>query len=439
MRPAEWASVLDAIYHAQPADEQTWLEWKSRLDLRSKEQMATLVAKAIIAFANRDPTEAAACVGGIGILVIGVEPGNVSGVVQIDNADLDQMLTSYLGSDGPVWQPHWDQYKGETVLIIEVSAPAWGDPPHAFRKEYANIGDGAIYVRRRARSVPADHRDIRRLVDRYANRPDDNTLDITIGVDDPTMLSRYTWTGIDTFIEAERERLLGPITEVRHTERTRDLAGRRMGAGMDPEARTVEEYKDEVERYLDETRARWPEIMRSLAAYLLPTTLFTVTNLSARNYRQLEVRLHVAGDADAIEFEEDLDSLDFRDLLPRQPREWGPRPRNVIRGIVQSSYLPSVPPFTPAGPRTILERGGSFTLRVQPLDLRPRQTEVLEDAYVLLIPASRTDEVIVSWSATATNVDATAHGQFALPLEGPDVNLMEAWAQTEASRQEANR
>jgi hypothetical protein len=39
---------LDAVYNAHPSDEQTWLEWKSTLDLRSKEQMATIVCRSFI-------------------------------------------------------------------------------------------------------------------------------------------------------------------------------------------------------------------------------------------------------------------------------------------------------------------------------------------------------------------------------------------------------
>jgi len=62
-RISEWTAVLDAVYRADASDEQTWLEWKSTLNLRSKADMATIVAKAIIAMANRDPDKAAATVG----------------------------------------------------------------------------------------------------------------------------------------------------------------------------------------------------------------------------------------------------------------------------------------------------------------------------------------------------------------------------------------
>ncbi|MDG4785000.1 putative DNA binding domain-containing protein [Micromonospora sp. WMMD1102] len=432
VRPAEWAAVLDAVYHAEPADEQTWLEWKSTLNLRTKEHIAAVVAKAIIAFANRDPIEAATHVDGIGILIIGLEPGNVPGVVQIDNADLDTALTSYLGTDGPVWQPHWTQYQGQPILIIEVAAPAFGDPPHAFRKEYDKIRDGDVYVRHRARSVPANHREVRRLADRYANRPVNNTLDITVDVDYRTPLSRYCGhEDLDIFIEAERDRLLEPLKQLDTTSHTTTgLGGLPITTiGLIREDRSPQQYKDEVEQYLDKVRLAWPEIVRSLAAYLLPPTVFTVTNRSERNYHRLEVRLHITGDADAVEWEDGLSELDLWDLLPDQPREWGPR-----NSVLGAYHPPTIPLPRTAGPTTAVQRGGSLTLIIRPLDLRPGRTEILEQEYVLLIPASRTDDIVVSWSATATNINATAHGQLTLAIEGPDTNILQAWAQTYSER-----
>jgi hypothetical protein len=62
-----------------------------------------------------------------------------------------------------------------------------------------------------------------------------------------------------------------------------------------------------------------------------------------------------------------------------------------------------------------------------PFDLRPNETQVLEDEFVVLIPAAHTEDVVVSWRATATNVDATALGDFVLALDGADVNVFRTW------------
>lgn len=453
-RPSEWVAVLDAVYNAHPSDEQTWLEWKSTLDLRSKEQIATIVCKAIIALANRDPDQAVATVGGIGILLIGVEPGFVSGVVAVDNADLDQLISSYIGSDGPAWQPHWYQYQEKTILIIEVGAPRWGDPPHTFRRSYDKIQDGQIYVRKMARSAPADHKDVQRLAERYAARPKDATLDVSVSAEYPVDLSRYTWTegNLDGFVSAERSRLMQPLEEARaqlREESDARLLGSPVGDfnmfqnlpkaqaayagpfGIVEESRTEAEYETQVEDYLAEVKVEWPEAMRKAAAYLIQPPVFIVTNLSERNYLQLEVKVHVAGEADAVEYEPDIEELNLWNLLPSAPRIWGPYRKNPfalpVPGLAGLGLRAQ-----DFGPSTTIQRGGSFTLTFPPVDLRPGQTEILERDWVVLIPSWRTGSVTAAWTATATNIDGQARGEFAILFNGEDVNLYESLVRTAA-------
>jgi schlafen family protein len=80
MGSLEWTSLLAAIEAAAPEDESDWIEWKSTLDLTDKNHLAH-IAKAIIAFANRDPAVASQRVEGRGLLIVGVTPGRVQGVV----------------------------------------------------------------------------------------------------------------------------------------------------------------------------------------------------------------------------------------------------------------------------------------------------------------------------------------------------------------------
>ena len=88
VRGSDWNRLLEAILAADSKDELDWVEWKSTLDLSSKEVQAKSLAKHILAFANRDPQEARKHVEGVGLLVVGMEPGQVHGVVGIDNAVL---------------------------------------------------------------------------------------------------------------------------------------------------------------------------------------------------------------------------------------------------------------------------------------------------------------------------------------------------------------
>lgn len=435
--------LLGAVYDASPSDEQHWLEWKSTLDLTSKEVVATILSKAIIAFSNRDPAESARVVGGIGILLVGLEPGAVHGVTPVDNADLDQKICSYIGVDGPVWIPHWFTYQGKDVLIIEVQPPQWGDPIHVFRKDFDKIRDGQVYVRKHARSEPAVHADIARLADRRARSHVSEKLDIEVKAGYPQPLSRYIVADSDrdNYIKGERARLMRPLydeqTRKRRSALSRAVLGDTFAAMTEmqrsissmhsaltaPEDRTEEAYAAEVDAYLERLVAAWPEAIRSYAAGRIPAPVFSVVNHSSRNLRRLAIRLHVAGDADAQRYDKDWPTGSLPNLLPDPPRIWGPQTRLsfhtgfTVGGLRSSVYQP------PIAPRTEIDHGGSFTLTFPAVDLRPHETEILDDMICVLIPSIRTEPVVATWTATATNIDARAEGQLTVLFDGPDVNI----------------
>lgn len=447
VRPREWAAVLDAVYHAHDGDEKTWLEWKSTLDLRSKEQMATIVSKAIIALANRDPDESAATVGGIGILLIGIEPGSVPGVTPVDNADLDQLISLYVGGDGPLWQPHWDQYQGQNILIIEVSPPQWGDRPHAFRKTFGAITDGQVYVRKLARSVPADHNDIQRLADRYAAKPQESGLDVAIVVDYPCPIPRFTWTenDLESYVSGELYRLMEPLRK----ERSRRAAAREaapatglaglitlpsMGVAMFGqnacEPRSEAAYEAEIVGYLAIVRKAWPSAMRAVAAQVFPAPVFKIKNLSDRNYLRAQVMLTVPADAGVARTRRGNADLRLSKLLPSGPRIWG---SYTTTGLFGGNWIQDVPsitrtPIATVAESTTLERepDGSLTLTFAAVDVRPERIEVLDRRWAVVIPSSWTDPVIATWTATATNANGIARGEFPIEFTGPDVNIFEA-------------
>ena len=81
--------------------EPDWLEWKREAVLDDRRWQAQ-IAKCIAGFANRDPIVAKLWAGGCSYLVIGAEPGNVTGVTPIDNARLqdgirDSCVKQYAG------------------------------------------------------------------------------------------------------------------------------------------------------------------------------------------------------------------------------------------------------------------------------------------------------------------------------------------------------
>ncbi|GAA1616610.1 RNA-binding domain-containing protein [Actinoplanes couchii] len=449
-RIGDWAAVLNAVLHADENDEQTWLEWKSTLALRSREQMAKIVAKAIIAMANRDPDKATATVGGIGILLIGIEPGTVHGVEPVDNADLDQLISPYVGADGPVWNPHWTQCQGQTVLVIEIAAPQWGDPIHTFRKEYPTVPDGTVFVRKLARSVRADHVEIARLADRRGARIPDQ-FDVSVGVETAAPLSRYGWhpEHLERFLKAESQALMKPIIRARATRaqprgrRPSDgtIAGilgpsafrafpdiRIAGLGAEiPEDRTEDQFEAEVGTYIDAVRTAWPETMRQAARRFLSPSKFVLTNNSNRNYQDVLVELHVAGDAEASGAITVGGEFDLWSLLPKPPRSWGPRENPIARlGDTRWHSTISTPSYY-VPPTYTIDNGGSFTLAFTPVTLRPQQRLILADDICVLIPSTRMEPVIATWTATATNADGPpATGRFTIEMRGEDLDVLTA-------------
>jgi hypothetical protein len=433
-RPTEWVALLTAIEHADPGDEQTWLEWKSTLDLTSRQDVGTILSKAILAMANRDPQEAARTMGGHGIVIVGLESGSVQGVSQVDNADLDKLVSLYVGADGPRWQPHLYTYAGKGVLIVVIDPPHWGDPIWTMAKQIGKYADGTIFVRKRARSEPANSADIARLSERLTRTTATKGLNIDVGIQCVQPLARIAWTeeSIDAAIDAERTDLMLPLLQERFTLDGQKDAVSLYGTGMpnvtaaiaasrlfasQPEPRTEAQYQAAIERYLGAIREALPGAMLHAAVGMVAAPKFTATNLTQRNYERLLVGVHIAGEVDAERTRSR--PLKLSDLLPRRPRLWGPI-RTSLTPTIPAIYQP---PQFPNSPRTIVEHGGSVTLTFPPVDLRPGKTVTLEDKYVLLVPAHCAEAVIAEWSATATNANGQASGSFEIPFDGEVVTM----------------
>ncbi len=73
-----------------------------------------------------------------------------------------------------------------------------------------------------------------------------------------------------------------------------------------------------------------------------------------------------------------------------------------------------------------VEHGHSgVTMTFPPVDLRPHGEVVLSDDWSLPVAASRTDPVVATWTATASNADGPpATGRFTIDFTGPDVDIL---------------
>ena len=409
-RPSDWAALVDAILRAEPQDEQTWLEWKSSLDLRSKTDLAA-IAKCLIAMANRDPKDCQA-VGGLGVMVIGVEPGAVHGVEPRDNAELEQALSPYIGPRLG-WTPHWLTRDGKSVLILVVPPPQPGDEIHVIRNSGEKVTDGQVYVRKTARSVPATSADMDRLQQRLVASA--ATLDIRVEATPERDICPTTWDPevAERVIEAERHRLIGPLPRTSSTY----VALGVVTIGVIPEDRNEGSYRADVDTYLAAVRQDFPEIARGVSASHLPHVRFTAVNASGRNYSDLLVKVHVNGGVTAID---GPPKRPYRVLLPAAPRVWGSR--SVLDGLARLETLAHTS-FGDRFPRTGIVNGGSATLTFPVMDLRPFASQTLNDEIVLIFGPEEPTPLRATWTATATNVDAQASGSFGLDVAGESFDV----------------
>lgn len=146
--------------------ERHYIEIKSDID-PSKNELAK-IAKFILGAANRMPDVAATAFEGYGVMVIGVTPGQITGVPKIEMLDIDKVVSAYIGPNGPTWDLIHVPVEGSTytVLVILVDPPQDGQDAFVCRKEGDNLFNGRIYVRADGETREARADEIDKLLER---------------------------------------------------------------------------------------------------------------------------------------------------------------------------------------------------------------------------------------------------------------------------------
>lgn len=450
-RPGEWEALLEAIFNATPADETHALEWKGPLDLADRQEVARSVAREILAMANRPVSMAMEHFDGHGILVIGAEPQQVHPIAVLDTSDLDPKVTQFIGADGPGWEMKYVHFRGSECLIIDVAAPVPGDRIFALRKPVTATPkfktaylEGAVFVRRQASAVQAVQADLDVLVRRAQVEEVSLSLDVEV-TSSPAAVSTFLWdqANVENWLDGHRRRLMQSVEDARNKaaadEKAANIAHAARSAGFPPtvnmfqamenmtngltervaETRTEADFEAAVDAWITALREDLKQVPERLGAVLAITPTIEVHNRTEVNYSEVEVHLHLSGEGSAYETEEDMP--DLKHLLTRPPRRFGPYVRDRLAGpwVHGSNFTPAPMNFGPTAPQTRRTNGGSFTLQMPSIDLRPHRVETIEKETVILIPAHRTEPVVLEWSATATNVNGTRTGSIPLPMEPP--------------------
>jgi hypothetical protein len=176
---ADQQALVRAVLES-PANEQEshYLEWKGPLTLVGKGATGRAsIAKAVLGFANRDPSVASRAMGGCAYLLAGVSPGQLCGVEAVDGAQLEAQVATYVGGNVD-WRADYVMVDKRSVLVVTVEAPQWGDPVHPARKTFnpsdgrgPAFQEGTVFVRHQASTDPATAADLDMLSRRATRRP----------------------------------------------------------------------------------------------------------------------------------------------------------------------------------------------------------------------------------------------------------------------------
>jgi hypothetical protein len=453
-----WTRLFEAIEQAEATDETEWIEYKAGVDPSNAAGRAH-IARAILAFANRDPQRAAQWLGGHGLVIVGLEPGNNAGCRQIDPAQVHDGLQRLLKAPAPDWDHAYHRYNGKHVLVITVSPPKQGDPIALPAKSSDVLVDGRVYARQPGKSEQATSDDIRRLEARARPAVTAPTVSVTATMDGPLCRTEPNAGWMERWLTAERQRLLAPLEEeiakrrppnpapwnfdaelLARGDRGRSLrdilsempqqplAGRASlmsSLTEDPEDRSEQEYRDEVDAYVGDCREKLPKAVGLLMATQAPEVVWQVRNESPDNLQEVEVKVHLEGRV----FQIDALGDPLRAVCPSPPRRWGPRQKpNLAHSLSQQVMVsrPSqpYPPSAAIGPRTQITNGGSVDIVFPPVHLRAHETKTLDEITGLTLARDFEGiEVQGTWTATATNVPGEVRGTLTLAISTEPLDL----------------
>lgn len=419
--PSELKRLVDAVHDAGDYDETRWIEWKSTLDLQSPGGIRH-IARQVLGFANRDPQSAALWADGCAYLVIGVSPGQYTGVTLIDPERLVSQIQPYVGAD-ITWTPEPIEVGGVDVLVVVVEPPRLGDPIRVLHKDLPPYRKGTVLIRRHGQVVQADDDEMAMLQRRLLAR----TAQVAVAVEPivPVIETQPDFKGLlDSWAERERTSRLALRHEMADDEGPVSVGGM-FSAGLSRDPRSVEQYSSQLDTYL--TECREPQLQRAIwhfARYRPAMLALRMTNSSERNFTQVRVVAEIDSRT-AIGFDKNLLKVIDEDLprLPPPPSPlgtpFGGRSTSLsgfdLGQLSQLAYSAVPRPLRGLGRtwqvRTIAE--GIQHIEFNPCDLRPHETIELSPI-PLIVHAAAGTAISVGWAATATNADGKLDGIIAL-------------------------
>jgi hypothetical protein len=460
IRHPDLGRLVQAVVDADEHDEADWIEWKSTLDLKTK-QGCFPIARTILGMANRMPASAELTCEGLGYMIVGAEPRNVAGVTSVDPADLDQILEPWLGGpEGPRYTSNYVPKDGNKVLVVTVEAPKNGDPVYMLHKQFDGARDGDVFVRKAGRTERANSVDLKALHARMLASPA-ATPELAVSLVGDVPLSWFeassanaviaSWVSdrrgaLESAARAEERRrhpesapippvsgtavggaagALAAIAEQRaHLERIAlDAKGLGALSGIlgEQDTRTLDQYLHEVEQWAERATEAAPTVLAS--RYLDARhglVAVRVHNPSGRYLPKVRVEVHFEWEP-LGSAEPNYDEEHF----PAPPLPYGeakPSPIVGSLGLRDFDYtIPRMPRIRPPE-RSWIEKG-SVRIVFDVGDLRQEGTET-SDRHHLLLPERPPDGILHGmWRATVREVHGVMRGTLDVPVHEEPVDL----------------
>lgn len=437
--------LVRAVFDA-PANEQEthYLEWKGPLALAGKDAAGrATIAKAVLGFANRDPTLAARAMAGCAYLLAGVSPGDLPGVEAVDVAQLEAQVVSYVGRNID-WRADYVVVDERTILVVTVEPPCWGDPVHPVRKTFNPsdrrgpvLQEGTVFVRHQASTNPATAADLDMLSRRAARGPGDE-LEVQVRAAAETVL-RGVEVGAETieqYVKQQQSYLLAPVASSGRKPGPLSPYGQNVLSGiaglsvLNHEYRSEEKFREEVNGYVDKLRNELPNVLRARAVlHGIARLKLEIVNNTDTTFTKVRVEAKLPPALWVTGWREDV-----RDEAepPEPPIPYGQARMSHMSGYrgLSARGLRSIRPGALGGPwrPEIERRTDAVYVDYVPEDVRAQGVTPLPSLWLLLDDLS-TKAVEVRWEATATNAAKRVTGTFTVPVNQRSAGLEELLAE----------
>lgn len=445
---SELRGLVDAILAASPTDEADWLEWKSGLNLGTKEGCFA-VARTVLGMANRMPEQAVRSCDGLGYIVIGAEPGNLSGVESVDPAITDQIMEQYLGgADGPRWTPvDIVGEGGKHVFVVTVEAPKAGDRIFTLRREFGSNTNGRVFVRKRGRTEPADAADMDALQRRLTAAVTASSADLYINFVGAVPIMWFDVKAVKSALEKwADERIQGLMNVAASVEQTRHsstkgtsglvpsivgqaavLAAMQQADALssiigERDTRTFDQYAEQLKEW--RTRLVAAAFLRFINQYLAAGHGKLALRLENRGRRFLsDVEVRVSLDLESATLSEDKPDVAE---LPHPPRAFGERkpPPSFLGSHLGRAGLGQLafPDLSRIQQRTWVEEEPPG-LRFAAGNLRQLSSDTSAEVYLLVGARPSKGVIRGQWTATVRDMDGVVTGPVELPVTEESVDL----------------